>query len=320
MTSSATDVGQGNAIDVIHVDELSKAQFKRDYWYTNRPLLIKGAVKHWRANKLWREPGYLAEKLRSLEVLTLSEPVVESDSNVSLTKSRTMAFESFFREITDGSDSSLWIHALPLLFSDKDAKRAASIAGMDKKEFVKTMSSLAKEDTNEFTFLGKTTNSRLYPGWRLFLYRNSFTDWHEHITDTHLMCQIYGDKEVSLLPPNLGNKLISRLYEKNVSSLNAEDEQLKEDINNAKPYKIIVEDGDALHIPVYWYHSVKPTSQDKFGITLAHAFASPMRVNGDFRYMSSQSLFKLAPIHMKPILLLARGIAFLQRKRPLALE
>lgn len=308
-----------NTVEEIHVDDLSKAQFKQQYWHSNKPLLIKGAVKHWRAHKLWRQPDYLSKKLSKLEVLTLSEPLVESSSNLSQTLSQTMEFESFFNEINNGKSNPLWIHALPLLFSEEDAKNVSTIAGMDKEEFVAALSSLALEDVGSFPFLDKTAKSRLYPGWRIFLYRNSFTDWHEHITDTHLMCQICGDKEVTLLAPNAGNKLISDLYEKNVSSLKM-DKDFEEAVANANPYKVIVEDGDALHIPVYWYHKVAPTKNNSFGITLAHAYASPMRVNGDFRYLGSQSMYKLAPIYMRPLLLMARAVALLQKQKPLSIE
>jgi len=44
----------------------------------------------------------------------------------------------------------------------------------------------------------------------------------------------------------------------------------------------VVEPGDALYIPVYWWHAVQ-SMDDAFGATVAATFPTPLHVSGDIR-------------------------------------
>ena len=55
------------------------------------------------------------------------------------------------------------------------------------------------DDVLGFPFLKNAARPRLYGPKRAFVFRNSYTDWHYHVTDETLMCQVKAPKETLLL-------------------------------------------------------------------------------------------------------------------------
>jgi hypothetical protein len=303
-------------IKVVKAEDLDAEIFHREYWLTNTPVLIKGAVKHWRAHTYWRDTNYLLSKLDNPTVKVRRQPSNQARIDVPLSDFSNLQLEDLLRELCNGSDDPIWVDSVPLRLKGS-SKFDLRIA--DSTEWGNRLSALADLDFADFSFLKKYSPARLYPSWRIFLYKNSFTDWHPHGTDTHLLCQIFGDKEVLMFPANEGHRLLKPLYDKGIRSFEA-DENLLNDIKKSKPHRVVVEDGDALHIPVYWYHAVRPLVKNNLGISVVHAFGSPLRVNTDERFHMSRDLYQNTPARLKPLLLLAKVITRLQRQNPMMVD
>jgi hypothetical protein len=301
-----------DSIDIIHAKDLDPIQFKSNYWATNKPLLIKGAVEHWPANKKWRDLNYLLQNTSDSQISVRREPINESIITPLQSEYHPLALSDFFRELQDGSSNPIFFRAA--LLSKESSRLDRRIA--DTSQFSRLLGNLSDQDCLDFNFKEKMSPARLYPTRKVFIYRNSFTDWHPHGTDSHLLCQICGNKEVYMLPPNEGHQLIKPVYDMKVRSFEAENAVLQS-IRQSRPYRVIIEDGDALHIPIYWYHAVRPVSNHTYGISLVHAFGSPVRVNGDQRFDMSRQLYQDTPTRLKPLLLMARLLAFFERNKPL---
>ena len=55
-------------------------------------------------------------------------------------------------------------------------------------------------------------------------------------------------------------------------------------------------------------------------ISLIHVFASPLSINGNYRFNMSKDLYQNSPKHLKPLLLVARVLAYLQRNKPVLVD
>lgn len=297
-----------NRIDVVQAKDLSPELFRLKYWSTNTPVLIKGAVKHWPAHTKWQDPAYLISQIGNQEVKVRKVPITQSKVSDVFNHDAGLPhylLSDFLQSCLDRSTDPIWVGSITLL-SKNEFKYNKKIKNIGK--FYVELSKLADQDFKEFDFLRGMASARIYPRSRVFLYRNSFTDWHSHPTDSHLLCQIFGSKTILLYSPNKGYQLFKSGYEQ----LSSEEDK-KRHINEAGPISVLVESGDAFHIPIYWHHAVMPAVKSEFGVSLIHAFASPLRLNGDSRFHMSKELYQRAPITLKPILLTARMLAFIQR-------
>jgi hypothetical protein len=144
-------------------------------------------------------------------------------------------------------------------------------------------------DVDTFPFLPRLTSSRRYPRYRAFFYRNSYTDWHYHPVDEALMSQIVGTKEVLLLPPDsvTWNALTSVLR-RNSHMCDFDFDQAPE-FKRLRPHRVLVTPGDALYIPAFWWHAVESV-EDKFGITVATTFRTPLQVCGDLSFPAARRI------------------------------
>lgn len=305
-------------VDVIDVIELTPELFREKYWKSNTPLLIKRGIKHWPANIKWREVSYILNEVGDTSIGIRDKTLGEFKGGQD--KAKKMQFSEFCKKVNNPSNAPIWIHAINIL-RDNSRKSDKTAFSQKKVGFRAKISRLAQQDFGGFPFLKNEKPSKRYPSWRIFMYKNSLTDWHIHALDSHFMCQVVGDKEVFLLPPNQGFKVIDPIVtNKKVRSYEAtESEQLK--IKKSKPIRVVVEDGDVLHIPILWHHTVRPLEGDSsFGVTTAYAFASPLRVSGDTRLLKNKLLHATLPSLLKPVAWYARFLARLAKNKPLFVD
>jgi quercetin dioxygenase-like cupin family protein len=288
-------------VDTVSASEISEKEFLQDYVSQNRPCLIVGAAAHWPAFANWSSIEYLKQHIKNDVVDTRSTPLFEYPITESTTQDaiekrnvfahKKMPFHQFLGRASTES-GQLVVHSVPL--------------------HSPTFGTLL-QDIGEYRFLAKPKKSRSYVPMRAFFYRDSYTDWHYHPFDEALMTQVVGDKEVLLLPPDDRSwaaldpvvRTKGYLYDINLNEFPA--------VADLRPYRVKVRAGDALYIPVYWWHAVG-SADDKFGITVAATFGSPLHVAGNLRYPIARLVAKsLLSTPWMPLMVLAVSYSYVHR-------
>jgi hypothetical protein len=127
---------------------------------------------------------------------------------------------------------------------------------------------------------------------RVFIYKNGYTDWHFHSTDEALTLQLLNRKEFLLLPTDKGTFREMWNKVKDRPSWDS-DEVESPGFRRLCPYRAVLEPGDAVYIPVFWWHAVEAIDND-LGATLAFTFASPLDVQLDPRFAAARWNFRQA--------------------------
>jgi hypothetical protein len=270
-------------VETVHASDLAEEFFIENFVKNNRPCKIIGAAKHWSASSLWSSKEYLQSKLPNLPVKARTDVLPEflqfvrpADVREKMIKDRNDKYIEFYmhdliEQLFEPSDDSIVLHALPV-------EPAGLFSGI-------------YPDLGVFNFAKNVGRSRMYAPFRVFMYRNSYTDWHFHPTDETFMLQLVGDKEVLALPPTSQTWNVFRpiaestgqLYDATWSSISG--------ASVLPAIRCMVSPGDALYIPAFWWHAVE-SADSGFGVTLASTFATPLEIAGDLRYPAVRRLLK----------------------------
>lgn len=290
--------GMDSASHVItlEAERLSNTEFTDNFVSLNKPCLIKNAIAHWPAIDRWREKDHL--KSLCGEYPSKYYPHMNYDDEKNMLKDETpLTFSNILDLLQSGH---------------KDTISAPSVL-LDRAPF-----NVLSSDIKGFKFLPSPPKPIAYPTSRAFFYKNAGTGWHYHFVDETLMCQVKGTKKVGLLPPDKTTDDI-------VHDIFTTDEYLfntncfkPEDKSKLAPTYAIVEPGDALYIPPFWWHGVE-TMDDTFGITVANCWRSPFHVMGDLSYPTVRKIWKKSltrPNKNTPFVLAFGTLSFLaQAKR-----
>ncbi|WP_017904100.1 cupin-like domain-containing protein [Pseudomonas asplenii] len=263
---------QAGPVDVIDAFTITREAFTRHYVDRNRPCLVKNAVRHWPAFRKWQQLDYFKAHSRNnpvvvrsqivSEVIGWSNPGVKAElTEYANTVYRDMPFHDFLDSLGRGRD--------PLVADSCRFSEGSAIEAM-------------KDDVGGLPFMPELSKSLHYPAHRSFLYRNSYTDWHFHVIDETFMAQVVGAKEVLLLPPDETSWRALRPVIEQAGYLYDIDTRRFPGMRNLRALRAVVEPGDALYIPVYWWHAVQSVD-DEFGATVAATFRTPLHVSGDIR-------------------------------------
>jgi hypothetical protein len=288
-------------IHTVNAEELSEERFYREFVLQNRPCLILGAVKNWPAFKKWKSSAYLATHTDNKVVRARKAPMWELLPEAAETlqemqeHNRSIFLDVPFHDFLAGEHESdqFVMHGMPV--------RSDNL-------FSKLLS-----DIGTYSFLSKPAKPRLYFPIRAFLYWGSYTDWHYHPADETLMSQIVGDKEVLVLPPDDHTWEALHPIARAQSRMYGVDGARFPKFKDLRPQRIIVGAGDALYIPVYWWHVVATLDQN-FGVTLATTFKTPLHINGDLRFPAARlTLRRLLKTRAAPLALAAVAYSYLHR-------
>lgn len=261
---------QAGAVDVIDALVISKEEFTRRYVNRNRPCLVKNAVRHWPAFHKWQRLDYLKAHSRNSAVVVRSQIVSEviGWSNPPVKAELTEYANTVYREVP--------FHQFLDDLSEGDTPLVADSCRFSEGSAIEQM----KEDVGGLPFMPQLGKSRHYPPHRSFLYRNSYTDWHFHVVDETFMAQVVGAKEVLLLPPDEASWRALRPVIEEAGYLYDIDTGRFPGTRALRALRTVVEPGDALYIPVYWWHAVQ-SMDDEFGATVAATFPTPLHVSGN---------------------------------------
>lgn len=264
--------------------------FQSEFVNRNQPCLIKGAGAHWKACALWQSPEYLRDRCGDVEVKVHTEPVVEADPLLTgadkfawlamlrlVQTPLRMRFREFLDQAlapTDEIDKLFFLYSVPL-------QRGGALEAL-------------RGDVAGYGFLKNPQNSLFgtYPRNNVYFYRSSLTDWHFHLTAEALQTQVLGSKEVVLLPPTeivwsyLAALQRQRLY------LHDADLSGYPQSQRVVPYRALLEPGDALYIPTFWWHLVSTRGNASLGATVPTWWRPPAHVQYGPRFPAFRALLR----------------------------
>jgi len=274
--------GDVQPLTVIQSECLSEAQFWEQYVCRHTPVLIKGAVAAWPAVECWQRPGYL-ESLCGHETVTLlstfnAHPPISNPTHEQQPLLKSIAA---IRAASENQTLSVPGMAVPQKWLG---------------------------DIGEYPFLQKHDRPPLgYPRRRMFFYKNASTEWHYHQLDETLTCQLVGSKRISLFRLTRANwSTFAPLIKANYHHMRCAERFFATDTRLTK-YEGIIESGDAIYIPPFWWHGVDSVDSSP-GITLAHCFRSPLRRFGDWQDPVTRELvadaLRFSKVRLVPLLTL----------------
>ncbi|WP_024682792.1 cupin-like domain-containing protein [Pseudomonas syringae] len=278
-------------VEVIDALTISREDFVRRYVNYNRPCLIKNAVLHWPAFHKWKQLDYIKDHSDNRPVVVRSKIISEvvGWSNPEIKK----ALIEYSNEV----HSDIPFHDFLDSLGVGDHPLVADSCGFKEGEALESL----RHDVGGLPFMPELSTPLYYPPYRSFFYRNSYTDWHFHSADETFMSQVVGAKEVLLLPPDNATWQALRPVIEEAGYLYDIDTQRFPGTRNLQALRTVVEPGDALYIPVYWWHAVQ-SMDDAVGVTVAATFKTPLHVIGDIsspiarRLLRTHLLSRQAPL------------------------
>jgi len=253
---------------------LSRREFLERYVDAGRPVLLRGAARHWPAFERWSDPAYLAGRLRGGTFAVHRRPVLELKWRSSRWPMRFGAVPGEegteqvpFAELQRRADTREFAFAYAVTLSTKSSLEAL------------------EADTGDFSFLDPVpAPPRYYQPRRVFLHARSYTDWHYHPDDETLMCQFGAPKIVTLLPPDAVSFKVLLGIARREDYMGGHDAAKFPAVGRLRPRRVVVGSGDALYIPPHWWHAVECADNGgRLGLTLAYCWGSPEHVRLDPR-------------------------------------
>lgn len=209
--------------------------FHRLYWDTNTAVCFEGMARGWPACAKWN-PGFFASSFGDVEVeaCTGRSADPEPDINAAAHRER-MSMERFVGRVQAAGVSN-------------DVYLIAG-GGNSRTEALAPLFDDVVAPSGLFAAASMRSSSALWFGPA-----GTVTALH-HDTSNILFCQIYGRKRLRLAPPD--NPLLLPLARGLYNHLDPRDPAPEHAEAAASMFDIVVEPGDALFIPVGWWHHVE---------------------------------------------------------------
>lgn len=264
--------GTAQPMKTVPAASLDQKTFWNEYVCKHVPVVIKGAAAGWPALEKWKQPGYLearcgdagARVSRTFNPLPMTPYFKNCVTHMKLVDCIT--------EMRGAADNETY-----------------SIPSMESPEEWYA-------DLGKFSFFdeGSNTRPRGYPSKRFFIYRNASTEWHYHPVDESLTTQLVGTKRFSMFRLTAADwdRYVEPL-EANLHHMECGKQFFPRDWANLIKFEAILEPGDTIYIPPFWWHGVD-TADTGFGVTLAQCFKTPIRRVGAWEEPATRRLLKMA--------------------------
>lgn len=233
------------AAEIEKVRGLSRDDFLDHYYAASRPVIIEGALDGWPALERWT-PDYLVEKVGAAPVELQSGRNGAEDFEIWKDRHKSeMPFDKYIAAITKaGFGNDLYMTAY------NNASNRAALAPLDGD-------------------IG-TLDDYLTPGAGMMWIgpAGTFTPLHFDLTN-NLIAQVVGAKHIVMAPPSETQRLYNHHHVFSAVRDLTDEAQLQRYplARSAQTYEFDLEPGDALFVPIGWWHQV--TALD-FSVTLTY--------------------------------------------------
>lgn len=226
-----------DAVDVRR--QLPRTEFLRDYYTTNRPVLIQGMLDDWPALKKW-SPGYLKERFGEQTVEVQMNRLGNARYEVQKDKHRRKMRMADYVDLVCSTEST------------NDYYMTAANSGTN-------TSSLAPLWEDIVQIPEYLDGTRSQHGFFWFGPSGTITPLHHDLTN-NFMAQVYGRKLVTLIPSYETSYVYNMLHCFSAVDGGAVDYDRFPRLRKARVIHCEIGPGDLLFLPVGWWHYVKGLS------------------------------------------------------------
>jgi hypothetical protein len=194
------------------------------------PVVLRGGIKEWPACDMW-SPEYLSAAFGDTKVCVEVYTKEQTPSSI-----RLMTFMEFMSDANSDSLDRLFM-------AEVDLRR--------------NMPSVCSDVVFPSGTAGKQVKALLFCG------KDSLTPLHYHETEDAVLCQIIGEKRLVLCAPRCGSALKPNPWyalRRNYSNADARhwlsQTESSAALANIRVLTCILQPGDAIFIPLHWWHTV----------------------------------------------------------------
>jgi ribosomal protein L16 Arg81 hydroxylase len=244
---------------------LSRAEFLHDFYARNRPVVLEDVCDDWRAKELWT-PQYLAERLGTAEVEVMIDRDADDRYEINSGSHRiVMPFDEYVAKVK----ATEWGNDLYLVANNHLLESEAARPLWD--DFYLDQRYMIPDSRGTGTFL-----------W--FGPAGTVTPFHHDIVNIFFH-QVLGRKRFILVPP-LDTPVVANWFGV-YSEIDPTDPDLERfpRFREARQFDVCLGPGDALFLPVGWWHHV--TAIDLSISISATTFAFP----NDFVFQNPKRAF-----------------------------
>lgn len=238
-----------SASGIFHCENLTSEEFLDEYYAPARPVVIAGEIEAWPAYRLWTEQ-YLRSKLGGSVVEFQGGRTSSADFERYKDKhKRQMPFDQFIDMIENESGNDAYITA----YNSATNREALKPLQEDVRPLHKFLAQ-SPDDPGGMVWIGP---------------KGTFTALHHDLTN-NLLVQVVGRKRVILaaameLPKLYNDKhVFSMIRDVTDPSIDADAFPLLREVHF---HEIILNPGEALFIPIGWWHQVKSLD---FSVTITY--------------------------------------------------
>jgi hypothetical protein len=235
MDALARQLRQSNAVDAIPVvEQIEPRRFFDDYYFANRPVLLRGLMSTWKALSTWT-PQHFADRFGSVEVEVQADRAANSLYDVRFEDHRRRMPLSEFVARIPSAGNDLY------LTGKNDLLRDPAFASLH----------------DDFQHPEGILDAKTGPVPRLWMGGASTITPLHHDSSNILFGQVYGRKRVRLIPPcEIGNLACETTCFSSIDVDNPDFERFPA-FRDVTVLETVVGPGDLLLLPIGWWHAVR---------------------------------------------------------------